>query len=192
MPRSGREAHERLQRAALELYVEQGFDQATTAEIAERAGVTERTFFRHFPDKREVLFGGEAFVRELLVTAVDDTPMGVAELGSLEVLRGACLALEEPLVEGREFFKTRHAVIAVTPVLRERDLAKTALLAEALASALSRRGVGSQQASLAARAAVAAVDAATTSWYEEPSGSLRTLINQAFDDLFDLTTAKNR
>lgn len=189
MPRSGREAHERLQRAALELYAEQGFDRTTTAEIAERAGVTERTFFRHFPDKREVLFGGEAFVRGLLVAAVDDAPPA---LGPLEVLRAACLSLETPLEEGREFSESRHAVIAATPALRERELAKMAALGDALASALSRRGVAAQRASLAARAAVAALNAAIASWYEDPSRSVRALINQAFDDLLDLTATMNR
>lgn len=189
MPRSGREAHERLQRAALELYAEQGFDQTTTVEIAQRAGVTERTFFRHFPDKREVLFGGEAFVRELLVAAVDDAPPA---LGSLEVLRTACLSLEVPLEEGREFSKPRHTLIAATPALHERELAKMADLADALASALIRRGVAAQQASLAARAAVAALNAAVASWYEDPPRSVRALINQAFDDLLALTAAMNR
>ena len=74
MPRSGAEARRRLREAALELYRERGFDQTTAAEIAERAGVNERTFFRHFPDKREVLFDGEADLRAALARAVTEAP----------------------------------------------------------------------------------------------------------------------
>lgn len=75
MPRSGAEARSRLKQAALELYRENGFDKTTTAEIAARAGVTERTFFRHFPDKREVLFDGEADLREDLTKSVAEARM---------------------------------------------------------------------------------------------------------------------
>ena len=73
----------RLQEAALALYAEHGFDQTTAAEIAERAGVTERTFFRHFADKREVLFGGSAELKERLVSAVAGAP---AEAGALDAV----------------------------------------------------------------------------------------------------------
>src|SRR3954454_15049082 len=77
VPRSGAEARRRLRQASLELYQERGFDQTTAAEIAARAGVNERTFFRHFPDKREVLFDGEADLRAALMQAVADVPDGL-------------------------------------------------------------------------------------------------------------------
>jgi AcrR family transcriptional regulator len=83
MPRSGEEARRRLQQAALELYLERGYDATTTAQIAERAGVTERTFFRHFADKREVFFDGEAVLRSALITAIAKAP---EDLGPLPVL----------------------------------------------------------------------------------------------------------
>ena len=67
-------ARGRLEQAAMELYLERGFDQTTVAEIAERAGLTERTFFRHFADKREVLFAGAGALQELLVSAVAGAP----------------------------------------------------------------------------------------------------------------------
>src|ERR1700689_1009154 len=70
----------RLAQAALVLYAEQGFDQTTVAEIAERAGLTERTFFRHFTDKKEVLFGGAQGLHDLLVSSVLDAPVSVTPL----------------------------------------------------------------------------------------------------------------
>jgi AcrR family transcriptional regulator len=76
MPRSGEKVRRRLQQAALELYGERGYDQTTAAEIAAKAGVTERTFFRHFADKREVLFDGETLLSEVLTSAVRDAPVG--------------------------------------------------------------------------------------------------------------------
>ena len=76
-------ARGRLEQAALELYSERGFDQTTVAEIAQRAGLTERTFFRHFADKREVLFGGSAFLGELMVAAVRDAPAGDGPLDAV-------------------------------------------------------------------------------------------------------------
>src|ERR1700712_137574 len=70
MPRSGVEARIRLREAALELYLENGYDATTTAQIAERAGVTERTYFRHFADKREVLFDGTTRLTDVMVAAI--------------------------------------------------------------------------------------------------------------------------
>src|ERR1700754_3688040 len=96
VPRSGAEARRRLQQAALELYRERGFDQTTTAEIAARAGVNERTFFRHFPDKREVLFGGEEDLRAELTRAVAEAPAGLPPWEvPLRALRRAGRILEE-------------------------------------------------------------------------------------------------
>ncbi|MDE3177201.1 MAG: helix-turn-helix transcriptional regulator, partial [Pseudomonadota bacterium] len=74
MPRSGEDSRRRLQKAAFDLFEERGYDQTTAAEIAARAGVTERTFFRHFPDKKEVLFAGEAAFRATLTAAVAAAP----------------------------------------------------------------------------------------------------------------------
>ena len=73
----------RLQRTALELFRERGYDRTTAAEIAARTGVTERTFFRYFPDKREVLFHGEAVLRTALITSIADAPDGLSPLDML-------------------------------------------------------------------------------------------------------------
>ncbi|AJP02451.1 TetR family transcriptional regulator [Streptomyces cyaneogriseus subsp. noncyanogenus] len=184
MPRSGAEARRRLQQAALELYQERGFDQTTTAEIAARAGVNERTFFRHFPDKREVLFDGEADLRAALTQAVAEAPDG---LQPLEVLLCAFRKAGRILEENRPFSEPRLAIIAVTPALRERDLAKAASLTEAVAEALRQRGVADRLAGLAAHTGWAAFHHAAQAWIDDPSQSLDAHLLQAFDDLRTLS-----
>ncbi|CAM5668347.1 hypothetical protein SGLAM104S_03501 [Streptomyces glaucescens] len=180
VPRSGAEARRRLQQAALELYRERGFDQTTTAEIAARAGVNERTFFRHFPDKREVLFDGEADLRAALMQAVTEAPDG---LQPLEVLLYAFRKAGRILEDNRPFSEPRLAIIAVTPALRERDLAKAASLTEAVAEALRQRGVAARLAGLAAQTGWAAFHHAAQAWIDDSSQSLDTHLLQAFDDL---------
>ncbi|WP_326807233.1 TetR/AcrR family transcriptional regulator [Streptomyces sp. NBC_01775] len=180
MPRSGAEARRRLQQAALDLYREQGFDQTTTAEIAGRAGVNERTFFRHFPDKREVLFDGEAALRAALTQAVAEAPDG---LQPLEILLCAFREAGRILEENRPFSEPRLEVIAKTPALRERELAKAASLTEAVAEALRQRDVADRLADLAARTGWAAFHQAAQAWIEDPSQSLAAHLSRAFDDL---------
>ena len=180
MPRSGLEARRRLQQAALELYRERGFDQTTTAEIAARAGLNERTYFRHFADKREVLFDGEADLRDALTTAVAEAPDG---LPPLEILRFTCRKGARILEENRPFSEPRQEVIAATPALRERELAKAASLIEAMAEALRQRGVADRVAILAAQTGWAAFHEAAGAWIDDPSRSLETHLQQAFDDL---------
>ncbi|MEU0040087.1 TetR family transcriptional regulator [Streptomyces sp. NPDC006333] len=184
MPRSGAEARRRLQQAALELYRERGFDQTTTAEIAARAGVNERTFFRHFPDKREVLFGGEADLSAALTQEVADAPDGLQPLGILLcAFRKAARILED----NRPFAEPRLAVIARTPALRERDLAKAAALTDALAEALRQRDVPARLASLAAHTGWATFHHAAQAWIDDPSQGLDAHLFAAFDDLHALS-----
>ncbi|MCU1668203.1 MAG: TetR family transcriptional regulator [Blastococcus sp.] len=185
MPRSGAEARRRLQQAALELYRERGFDQTTTAEIAARAGVNERTFFRHFPDKREVLFDGEAALRAALMQAVAEAPDG---LQPLEILLCAFRKAGRILEDNRPFSEPRLEVIAVTPALRERELAKAASLTEAVAEALRQRDVADRLAGLAAQTGWAAFHQAAQAWIDDPSQSLDAHLSRAFDDLRALST----
>ncbi|WP_037914638.1 TetR family transcriptional regulator [Actinacidiphila yeochonensis] len=180
MPRSGAEARRRLQQAALELYQERGFDRTTTAEIAARAGVNERTFFRHFPDKREVLFDGESDLRAALTQAVAEAPEG---LQPLDVLLGAFRKAEGILEGNRPFAEPRLRLIAATPALRERDLAKATSVTEAMAEALRQRGVADRLAGLAARTGWAAFHQAAQDWIDDPSRSLDEHLLEAFDDL---------
>ena len=166
MARREDDVRARLRGAALELFRDRGYDRTTAAEIAGRAGVTERTFFRHFPDKREVLFDGETTLRAALTAAVADAPAGLAPL---DTLFRAFRAVQPALEANRPYAKPRYAVIASTPALRERELAKTDALADALAAALQVRGVADLRAVLAARTGMAAFVHATVSWLEDPA-----------------------
>src|SRR5580692_2342825 len=111
----------RLQEAALALYSERGFDQTTAAQIADRAGVTERTYFRHFADKREVLFDGEDDLKGVLADSVEAAPAGLVPL---DVLRIAFLASVPLFVAGRAVAEQRARIIDTTPALLERANAK--------------------------------------------------------------------
>jgi len=186
VPRSGAEARRRLRQAALELYLERGFEATTAAEIAARAGVNERTFFRHFPDKREVLFDGEADLRATLARAVVEAPEG---LEPFEVLLHAFGEPAGNLEANRPFSEPRWEVIAATPALRERELAKHAALVETVAEALRQRGVDAGSADLAARTGWAAYLHAVHVWIDDPARSLSVHLQQAFDDLRVLAMA---
>src|SRR3989440_2677122 len=107
----------RLEQAALDLYGERGFENTTVAEIAARAGLTERTFFRHFADKREVLFWGAGTLQELLVSAVASAPDSAAPI---DAVAGALEAAGALLQERRESARQRQTVIAANAELRER------------------------------------------------------------------------
>ena len=173
----------RLQSAALELFRERGYDRTTAAEIAARAGVTERTFFRYFPDKREVLFDGEAMVRAELIASIADAP---AELGPLDTLFWAFQAFGPTLEANWSYSKPRHEVISATPALHERELAKIAALADALAAALRARGVAKLRAFLAARIGMTAFAHVTMCWLDDPSVGLGERFDLAFNELKSL------
>lgn len=182
MPRSGTAARHRIQQAALELYLEHGYDQTTTAEIALKAGVTERTFFRHFPDKREVLFDGEADLQEILGRALSQQPLQTTSL--LEVLLHAFRATVPLLKRNRPVSEPRARVIARTPALQERSLAKVASLTSFLIDTLQTGGIAEGPATLAAHTGFAAMGLATRRWLKEPALDLDTLIVQAFEELY--------
>ena len=186
MPRNGEKVHRRLQGAALELFRERGYDQTTNAEIAARAGVSERTFYRHFPDKRETLFDGEANMRATMVAAIIAAP---ADLAPMRILLSAFGAVEAMLDENRSFAEPRQEVIAATPALRERELSKVAGMITALAAALMQKGVEVRIAMLAVQAGMAAFDQAVKSWVADPSRALDSHLAEAFDDLSALSMA---
>jgi AcrR family transcriptional regulator len=159
------DARGRLEKAALELYRERGFERTTVAEIAQRAGVTERTFFRHFADKREVLFGRTGEFQDLFVRAAAEVPDRAAPL---DVMSAALDAVAE-FFEGRRFHaRQRQAVITANTELRERELIKLAALAAALADTLRLRGVSSPAADLAAETAVAVFRVSFERWLTDP------------------------
>src|SRR5229473_5383522 len=127
-------ARGRLEQAALDLYVERGFEQTTVAEIAERAGLTERTFFRHFADKREVLFGRSGELAELLVNNAASSPDSAAPIDVVvAALEAAGAVFNE---QRRDYSRQRQAIIAANADLRERELIKLASMASAIADTL--------------------------------------------------------
>jgi AcrR family transcriptional regulator len=186
------DARGRLMRAAVELYGERGFEQVTVAEIAARAGLTERTFFRHFADKREILFDGQDAFRDLFVDAIAAAP---AQAAPLAAVAAGLVAAGDAFEGRREHALRRQAVIASHPGLQERELIKLASLASALAEALRRRRVPEPAASLTAEAGVAVFKVAFARWVGdqdgEPSGadrpSLTALVREALDDLRAVT-----
>src|SRR5262245_9662099 len=154
----------RLRQAALDLYGERGFDHTTVAEIAKRAGVTERTFFRHFADKREVLFAGSEHLESALVGGVAGAP---ASLAPLDAVAAGLEAAAEVLPSAREMARQRQAVIAANAELRERELAKFASLSAGLAGALRGRGLDEPAASLTAEIGIAMFRSAFARWIDE-------------------------
>lgn len=179
-------ARGRLELAALELYLERGFEQTTVAEIAKRAGLTERTFFRHFVDKREVLFWGSESLREFLVSTIAGTPDSTAPIDTIT----AALEAAGPLFqERRDNVRQRQAVITANAELQERELVKLASLASAMAVALRRRGVKDPAARLAAEAGIAVFKVAFERWIDATDpGDLPRFIRESLDELKDVTS----
>src|SRR5579863_2688761 len=175
---------ERLVRAALELFAEHGYDATTVSEIAERAGgLSKMTFFRHFPDKREVLFAaGQEIHSRLLADAIAAAP-GAAT--PLQAVAAGLDAVTDTFTDDRRAFAARlRAVIAGHAELRERAVFKRAGLAEAVREALEKRGVPEPTASLAAELGIGAYYRAFEQW-ADPAGrqTLTELTRQALGQL---------
>jgi AcrR family transcriptional regulator len=162
MPRWEGDAVGRLERAALELFDEHGFDRTTVAQIAQRAGLTERSFYRYFSDKREVLFGGGAELERHLTQAVGEAP---DEMGPLDALLAAVAAAER-VFRPKEFLLTRARVINANPELRERELGKMDTIDAALVAALKAMGADEETARIA-------TDLAITVWRVAAARCLR-------------------
>ncbi len=154
----------RLSRAGLELFFEQGYEQTTVADIAERAGVTSRTFFRYFSDKREVAFAGGAELQARVVAALDAEP---PDRSAWQAVQTAFEAAGDVLVD-RERSRRRQTVVTSSVELQERELRKLAALSTALAEALGRRGVEPSEAALAAETGVLVFRTAFERWVAEP------------------------
>jgi AcrR family transcriptional regulator len=155
-------AQERLVRAALELFSEQGYENTTVVEIAERAGLTKSTFFRHVADKREVLFIGQDILTRAFTKGIASAP---ADAAPLEAVGAALDAAAEAFPEERrEIGPRRQAVIAANPELQEREALKRAGMAAAMTEALKARGIDPTAASLAAEIGVLALGRAYARW----------------------------
>jgi AcrR family transcriptional regulator len=178
-------ARGRLEQAALELYTERGFDQTTVAEIAERAGLTERTFFRYFTDKREVLFWGQGALTELVTKQIADAEDSASPIDAV----GAALkATGELFKDRRAHARRRQAVIDANAGLQERELIKLASLAVAMGEELRRRGVGEPTAKLTAETGVAVFKVAFDRWISATKDrDLAQVVAESLDELRALT-----
>ncbi len=176
-------AQGRLAEAAMELFAERGYEGTTVAEIAARAGLTERTFFRHYADKREVLFDGGGQMQELLTGAAAGAPAGAEPIEAAAVaLEAVSSVLDER--RGREFARRRQAVIAANPELQERELGKLASWSHALAAALQERGAPPATANLVAEVALAVFRAAFERWVQAgEERDLEAIVRQALAEL---------
>jgi AcrR family transcriptional regulator len=173
------DAQGRLQLAALELFRERGYAEVTVAEIAGRAGLTKRTFFNHFADKREVLFAGakdfEAGIVKHLTKAGDD----------LDPIDAAIVALTRSsleLAQYSDFARVRRDLIASSPELQERDLIKMTSLASAIAEALRQRHVPARTATLTAQAAVTVFTTAYDDWADDSTEDFDTLMQRSLTE----------
>jgi AcrR family transcriptional regulator len=185
MGRWAPDASGRLAQAAMALYAEQGFEKTTAAEIAARAGLTERTFFRHFADKREVLFYGMDSMQDLLTGAITDAPPDSSAMDAV----GAALQVAGAIIEETpDVARLRSQIVSVNAELRERELTKMAGLAGAMAGALRERGVPDPAASLAAETGIAVFRVAFTRWISEGQPGLPTILRESVEQLKGVLT----
>jgi AcrR family transcriptional regulator len=179
------DAQGRLMSAAIELFDEQGYEATTVAEIAERAGLTKRTFFRHFSDKREVLFSGSQELQRLWLEGLGAAPAGASPLA---VVTSGLDPVAEMFAERHGFARIRAQIIKANPELQERELIKLQNLAAAIRDALVERGVAVNAAILAAQAGVTVFHVAFAHWVQQDDPTaFRQLIDEALDELRSVT-----
>ena len=181
-------ARERLGGAALDLYATKGFEETTVAEIAEAAGLTERTFFRYFADKREVLFAGSELLQQRFVDGAAAAPQDAAPI---EVVASAVAASADYFPdERRAYSRKRAAIIEANPALTERELHKMSSLALSLAKALRDRGIPDPAAILAAQSGVTVFRVAFSQWTAD--GNERSMLDIERDLFAELAALAGR
>ncbi|GAA4401094.1 TetR/AcrR family transcriptional regulator [Tsukamurella soli] len=168
-------------KAAITLFAEQGYDETTVAQIAEAAGLTKRTFFRYFSDKREVLFNGSHELEQLWVDAVAAAPPGASPMVAVSA---GLDRVAELFAERLPFAALRSRIVAANPELRERELIKLQTLAVAVQVALVDRGVPVNAATLAAQAGVTVFHVAFARWVaQDDPTSLRRMMDESLGEL---------
>lgn len=156
-------APDRLQLAALELFEEAGYDRTTVADIAARAGLTERTFYRYFTDKREVLMAGSEQLADRMSRAIAEAP---ASASPVDAVMAGVEAAGEMFDRVRAFSLRRQAVIAATPALMEREALKLRTLTEVFADALGARGVPDPAAAMTAQLGITVFHQTFARWIQ--------------------------
>jgi AcrR family transcriptional regulator len=157
-------ARERLLLAAVDLFAEQGYDATTVTQIAERAGVTKSTFFRYFPDKREILAAGQETLSRLLAEGIAGAPVGASPLKAVAAGLERVSSAMGPM--NRELGPRMKAAVAASAELQERDALKSVGLAAAMTAALIARGVPDPTAHLAGELGVLAFKRGYSKWSE--------------------------
>ncbi len=181
------DAQGRLISAAIELFEEQGYEATTVAEIAERAGLTKRTFFRYFSDKREVLFSGSHELQRLWLEGMAGAP---ADATPLAVVADGLDPVAEMFAERHDFARIRSGIIEANPELQERELIKLQNLAGAIKAALVERGASANAAILAAQAGVTVFHVAFAQWVEQDDPTaFRRLMDESLEELRSVTAA---
>jgi AcrR family transcriptional regulator len=181
------DAQGRLMSAAIELFEEQGYEATTVAEIAERAGLTKRTFFRHFSDKREVLFSGSQELQCLWLEGLAAAP---AQASPLAVVMAGLDPVAEMFAERHAFARIRARIVEANPELQERELIKLQSLGTAIKDALVERGVTANAAILAAQAGVTVFHVAFARWVQQNDPTVfRRLMDESLDELRSVTAA---
>lgn len=177
----------RLQASAFELFAERGFELTTVAEIAERAGLTERTFFNHFADKREVLFDSSSVFQEEILREIAECPDANQALDT--VVHALQIAAVTVFEDRRAEVARRNEIVDANPELLERELRKGAALTDAIVSALRQRGLDSETAVLAANVGMLVQRAAIRKWMQ--SAESRSLEELHIDALQSMRTMVN-
>lgn len=179
------DAEGRLAKAALTLFEKQGYDETTVAQIAEAAGLTKRTFFRYFSDKREVLFGGTHELQERWVAGIASAPRNARPMTALSAGLDEVATM---FADRLPFARTRSRVILSHPELQERELIKLQSLAGTLAAALVDRGVPQSAAALAAQTSVTVFHVAFARWLQQDDpAAFRPLIDESLAELRSVT-----
>jgi AcrR family transcriptional regulator len=180
-------ATQRLVVAAVDLFTEQGYDATTVAQIAERAGVTKSTFFRHFSDKRELLVAGQETLSTLLADGIAEAPSDATPLEAVAAgLERASTAMGPT---NRELGPRLKAAVAASTELQERDALKSVGLAAAMTEALIARGIADATAHLAAELGVLAFKRGYAQWSEGDRADDDGLAPYALAALDDLRAA---
>jgi AcrR family transcriptional regulator len=186
MSRWSPDSRGRLEQAAYELFNERGYDQTTVADIAARAGLTERTFFRQYADKREVFFGGSQALKDVMLEAVAALPPGVS---AIEAVRVAVEAIAHFMRDRRSMARERQRIVDAHADLQERGLIKRATLTAALADGLRQRGVSESEANLAADLGMSIFYIGFTEWIDDPAErEFVAIVHEKFEQLKTLAS----
>jgi AcrR family transcriptional regulator len=190
MPRWEHGSEERLKQAAMELFDEQGFENTSAVQIAQRARVTTRTFFRYFPDKQSILFVDADLLRTTLLQGIHDAPDVTEPLG---VVTRVMAEFDWEGLGPRESQRRRDTMITSNPELLERELNKQWQMAEAFCDALRGRGVESQVAELAARVGIQVFQTAYRRWLgADDQTDLATIVASSMSSLAEIVPAVSR